>query len=88
MTITLDRPPVSAAPALSPLTPARLVSVTESLWRVIDPRGIVIGHVQALSLGDSVRFRARRYHAASKGFRDLGDFWSADDAVDCLRFAR
>ncbi|WP_375384146.1 hypothetical protein [uncultured Microbacterium sp.] len=88
MTIALERPLISAAPVLSSTTPARLTPVTDYLCRVIDSRGIVIGHVQAVPLGDGMRFRARRYHSPSRGFRDLGDFWSADDAVDCLRFAR
>lgn len=96
MVLTLDPPaPVgheaagpTAPPPLSPLMPARLVQAADALWRVLDSRGIVIGHLQVIRLGEQLRYRARRYHAPSRRFRDLGDFWSADDAVDCLRFAR
>lgn len=84
----IDRGMDTVTPALSPATPCRLVAVTGSLWRVLDAKGIVIGHLRAIPLGTAVRFRASRYHPASRGFRDLGEFWSADDAVDCLRFAR
>ena len=79
---TIDRP------AIAPGAPVRLLDAAPSLWRVIDRSGRVIGHLQALASGGDTRYRARRFHAASKAFRELGDFWSADDAIDCLRFAR
>lgn len=95
MTRTLDsirttgvRLDPAGPPALSSLTRARLVHASDSLWRVLDAKGIVIGHLEVIPLGDDVRYRARRYHAPSRAFRDLGEFWSADDAVDSLRFAR
>lgn len=88
MHTTLDRPMPITPPQLGPLTRARLVSAGEALWRVIDPNGRVIGHLQVLPHGYETRYRARRYHSSTRAFRDLGDFWSADDAVDSLRFAR
>jgi hypothetical protein len=68
--------------------PLRLATAGPSLWRVIDRSGLVIGHLQGVRYAGGVRFRARRFHAASRAFRDLGEFWSADDALDCVRFAR
>lgn len=68
--------------------PVRLSAAAPALWRVTDASGIVIGHLQAVAFAQGVRYRARRFHPASRSFRDLGDFWSADDAVDCIRFAR
>ncbi|WP_106814091.1 hypothetical protein [Microbacterium timonense] len=76
------------APALAPRLRVRLIPAAPSLWRVVEPSGRVIGHLQQLTHHGAVRFRARRYHAASHAFRDLGDFWSADDAVESLRFTR
>lgn len=73
--------------ALKRAAPVTLASAAPALWRVIDANGRVIGHLQAVAVGKDLRFRARRFHAVSGVFRDLGDFWSADDAVDCLRFA-
>ncbi|MGA7149102.1 MAG: hypothetical protein WBX17_11515 [Microbacterium sp.] len=75
-------------PTPTPDRPVRLSGAAPSLWRVIDASGRVIGHVQALVQADGVRFRARRFRAATRAFMDLGEFWSVDDAVDCLRFGR
>lgn len=75
-------------PRLGPEASVRLAVAAPALWRVVDQRGRVIGHLQAMAEDSGVRYRARRFHAASRMFRDLGEFWSADDAVDCLRFAR
>jgi len=66
----------------------RLVSAGPALWRVLDRSGRAIGHLQAVLKTDGVAWRARRFHRLTRDLRDLGDFWSPDDAVDCLRFAR
>lgn len=78
----------SHAPALASNPRVRLVPAAPSLWRVLDARGIVVGHLQQVSHPGGLRFRARRFHPPSHAFRDVGEFWSADEAVDCLRFAR
>ena len=75
-------------PAVPPGTSIRLAAAAPALWRVIDASGRVIGHIQALAEDAGVRYRARRFHVGSRGFRDLGEFWSVGDAIDCLRFAR
>jgi hypothetical protein len=36
----------------------------------------------------SVRFHAERFDLAAARMRDLGAFWTARDAVDCLRYLR
>lgn len=87
MTTILESAP-HRAPVLARSSAVRLAPAAPSLWRVLDGSGRVLGHLQAVSHSGDVRFRARRFHPASGAFRDLGDFWSADDAVDCLRFAR
>lgn len=86
MSIVDNRPTV--APVLARPAPVTLVRAGAGLWRVVDRSGRVLGHVQTVAMGTEVRFRARRFHPPSRAFRDLGDFWSADDAVDCVRFAR
>jgi len=75
-------------PAVPPGSGVKLAVAAPALWRVIDGSGRVIGHIQALAEDAGIRYRARRFHLATRGFRDLGEFWSAGDAVDCLRFAR
>lgn len=87
MTMTIETA-AHRPPALTRDAAVRLASAGPSLWRVLDRAGRVLGHLQAVPDGSGMRFRARRFHAASRAFRDLGDFWSPDDAVDCLRFAR
>jgi len=87
MTLALEAA-IRRSPTLSRNLSVRLAAAAPSLWRVIDPSGRVLGHLQAVPDDRGVRFRARRFHALSRTFRDLGDFWTPDDAVDCLRFAR
>ena len=87
MSLDLDTATV-ASPSLKTGVPVELARAAPALWCVLDPSGRVIGHLQALSLAGGIRYRARRFHGASRAFRELGEFWSADDAIDCLRFAR
>lgn len=77
----------SAAPNLTRAVDVRLVPAGPLLWRIVD-RGRAIGHLQAVREGADLRYRARRFHAPSRAFRDLGEFWSVDDAVECVIFAR
>lgn len=69
---------------------ARLSAITVAprLWRIADPWGRVIGHVQSIGDGDDRRFRAQRYRAELHAFRVLGDFWSCEQAVECVRLSR
>ena len=87
MNLIAESDPISTPP-VPPGASVKLAAAAPALWRVIDASGRVIGHIQALAEDAGVRYRARRFHAASRAFRDLGEFWSAGDAIDCLRFAR
>lgn len=59
-------------------------SAGDGLFRILDARGRIAGHVQLVIAAHGVRFRARRYSPARHAFADLGDFWKADDALSCL----
>jgi len=85
MTLTLQFS--STTPHLTRAVDVRLVPAGPLLWRIVD-RGRAIGHLQAVREGADLRYRARRFHAPSRAFRDLGEFWSVDDAVECVIFAR
>lgn len=87
MTLTTNAA-TETAPRLSPLLKARLIAAAVGLWRVTDSNGLVIGHIQSVADARGPRYRARRFHPSSRAFRDLGEFWSADEAVECLVFAR
>ncbi|MBS1906396.1 MAG: hypothetical protein JST33_07475, partial [Actinobacteria bacterium] len=58
----------------------------ERLWRVLDGRGAIRGHLRIMPQDLGLRYRAERLHLPSGTFRIVGDFWSADDAVAALRF--
>lgn len=66
----------------------RLLPVGAGRWRVVTRNGVVAGHVEASGDGPARRFRARRFHAATRAFRDVGEFWSVEEAVECLRLYR
>lgn len=85
MTMTIERP--VAAPVLRRTSGTRLVGAGPRLWRVV-AGALVIGHLRAVPHPGGLRYRAERFHSGARTFRALGEFWSADDAVDCLRFAR
>lgn len=65
-----------------------LLPIGPGRWRVLDASGLIIGHVDTRPGMQGVRYRALRYRPASRGFLELGGFWSLDDAVDCLRAGR
>lgn len=81
---------MTALPTLPTLTrPAAfrgviLVPVKESLWRVTDASGAVLGHIERRTDADGERFAARRLIAAVRSM-ELGVFWRIDDAADCFR---
>ena len=85
--VTRDRVRSDQPPALAGDTRERLHRAGSGLWRVVNGAGHVIGHVESVDDPLGVRFRAKRYHAPSTRFRLLGEFWSADDAVACLRYS-
>ena len=75
-------------PVITGGRPIRLAPAGPDLWRVLDTGDRVLGHLQRTSEASGSRYRARRFHAGARAFLELGEFWSADDAVDCLRYAR
>ncbi|GAA5029875.1 hypothetical protein ACFQRL_07980 [Microbacterium fluvii] len=85
---TLTIRALQSAPELTRNRTVRLAAAGPQLWRVLGPDARVIGHLHRLAHADGTRFRARRFHEGARAFLDLGDFWSADDAVDCLRLTR
>lgn len=76
------------APAPRPAGWGAATHVAVGLWRIADPRGVVVGHVRAIAADGGWRYAAERFHGATGRFRRLGEFWSAADALDCLRYAR
>jgi len=63
-----------------------LIQLHDDLWRVTRTDGEVLGYVEGFDEPRGHRFRSKRLFAVQKRFFVLGEFWSFDDAVDCLRF--
>lgn len=65
-----------------------LRAVSATRWRVLDRAGRVLGHLRAESRTEGVRFHAERFDLAAARLRPLGAFWTAREAVECLRYLR
>ena len=63
----------------------RLLRVHNTLWRVIRPGGEVLGYLEQFPSPGGHRFRAKRLVPRQSRFVIVGEFWSADDAVESLR---
>ncbi|RZI88536.1 MAG: hypothetical protein EOO67_13025 [Microbacterium sp.] len=82
--------------ALSTQTPALpgavagmlLLSVGPALWRVVDQAGRAVGHVQVDEEAGGRRYIARRFRVTERAFRDVGAFWTLQEAIECLRLSR
>lgn len=87
MTTTISHTPTIrwATPSLTRATET-LLPAGERLWRVLDARGSIRGHLRILPHDLGLRYRAERLHLGSESFRVVGDFWSPDDAVAALRY--
>lgn len=75
--------------AMKPLTSTqhgglRLVAVRDSLWRVIARDDRIVGHLERLDTAEGSRYLAKRFITSRASFASLGEFWSADEAIDCL----
>ncbi|MFD5866873.1 hypothetical protein ACFWGP_18115 [Agromyces sp. NPDC127015] len=62
-----------------------IVPAAPDLWRVARPGGAVLGHVERRGDGDGVRFAARRYVPGGRPPVQLGEFWSAEAAIELFR---
>ncbi|MFJ6652509.1 hypothetical protein ACIQLJ_06920 [Microbacterium sp. NPDC091313] len=73
-----------------PVAPAwaRLQRVGEGRWRLSHGSGLVIGHLSVRATDSGWRFAAERFDARARAFRRVGEFWSSDEALECLRLSR
>jgi len=58
-------------------------------YRILDVRddGEIVGYVDRIDVAGDTAYRARRYVATERRFVELPSVWSADDAVDTLRWS-
>uniref|UniRef100_A0A942SYQ7 Uncharacterized protein n=1 Tax=Neobacillus citreus TaxID=2833578 RepID=A0A942SYQ7_9BACI len=64
----------------------RILDVRDDLSRITRANGEIVGYVDRVDVAGGTAYRARRYVATERRFVELPDVWSADDAVDCLRW--
>lgn len=60
------------------------VSLHDHLWRITRPDGEVLGYVERVDTPAGHRFVAKRLLQRQRRFLPVGEFWSADDALDCF----
>lgn len=74
-------------PTIDPLevtTPGvRVTALASGKWRVTTRTGGLLGYFEAVESGG---FRAMRFSVRERGYRSLGEFRTATDAADALRF--
>ena len=49
------------------------------------PTGTVLGYVEIVRTAEGERFFSKRLRPRAQGFLPVGEFWTADDAIDSLR---
>lgn len=87
----LAAPPLPGIPFAGPVLISNrehLVRAGARLWRVLDDTDRVLGHLRIEPSPLGLRYRAERLQLATGAFRLIGEFWSADDAVQTLRYLR
>lgn len=75
----------TTAPTVGGVT---LRPVSTKRWRVLDRTGRILGHLRAEAVSAGIRFHAERFDITARRLRELGAFWSASEAVECLRYLR
>lgn len=72
------------ATALHVRTPGvQVVPLAGGRWRIVGRTGALIGLLES---GDDGEYRALRFSVRERGYRLLGQFRTATDATDALRF--
>jgi hypothetical protein len=72
------------AAALDVSTPGvQVVPLASGRWRVLGRTGALLGLLES---GDDGEYRALRFSVRQRGYRVLGQFRTATDAADALRF--
>lgn len=79
---------IDLAPSTVDAAGVRVIPIGVQRWRVLDLSGRALGQLVASGEATGRRFRARRFHPARGGFHDVGDFWRAAEALECLRLLR
>ncbi|MEO6533864.1 MAG: hypothetical protein ABIO06_09865 [Pseudolysinimonas sp.] len=55
------------------------------LWRATRADGAVLGYVELFDTPEGERFLSKRLRPRAQGFLPVGEFWTADEAIESLR---
>jgi hypothetical protein len=55
------------------------------LWRATRADGAVLGYVEVFDTDQGERFLSKRLRPRAQGFLPVGEFWTADEAIESLR---
>lgn len=55
------------------------------MWRAMLPDGAVLGYVEIIETPEGERYLSKRLRPRAQGFLPVGQFWTADEAIDSLR---
>lgn len=77
---------IRTAPVARSRGDLRILDVRDDLSRVTRANGEIVGYVDRVDVAGGTAYRARRYVSTERRFVALPNVWSADDAVDCLRW--
>lgn len=75
----------AAAPLEHPVRGTAVVPLANGSWRVTRRDGTLLGNVEPVNEERGTRYRAKRF-TRDRRFRAIGEFWTAHEAVDALRF--
>ncbi len=62
------------------------IQLHDDLWRITRSSGEVLGYVERIDTAAGHRFVAKRMLPRQRRFLAVGEFWTADDAMDCFRY--
>ena len=75
-----------AGPSTNVRSGVATVQLHDDLWRITRESGEVLGYVERIDTPAGHRFVAKRMLQRQRRFLAVGEFWTADDAMDCFRF--
>jgi hypothetical protein len=73
-------------PLVSAHSGVTVLALHGRMWRVTRSDGAVLGYVELLDTAEGARYLSKRLRPRAQGFLPVGEFWSADEAIDSLRF--
>jgi hypothetical protein len=75
----------TALPLASAHPGVTVLALHGRLWRATRADGAVLGYVELVVTDEGDRFLSKRLRPRAQGFLPIGEFWTADEAIESLR---